>query len=119
MSNAAKSVFVFSVYMVVLGAALLTVPNLVIGAFGFPSTSEVWIRVVGVLVLCLGYYYIRSARAENRDFCRWTVHARTFVFVAFAALAALGLTRPVLVVFGVVDLLGATWTALALRREPA
>ena len=119
MSSAAKSVFVFGIYLVALGAALLGVPNLVIGTFGFPATSEVWIRVVGVLVLCLAYYYIRSAQADHLDFCRWTVHVRTFVFVAFAALAALRLARPALVVFGAVDLLGAAWTLAALRRRAA
>ena len=118
MSSAARSVLVFGVYLVGLGITLQTVPNLLLGAFGFPATGEVWIRVLGVVVMCLGYYYIRSARAGSRDFCRWTVHARSFVFVAFAALAALGLARPALIIFGAADLLGAAWTALALRRRP-
>jgi hypothetical protein len=119
MSSAAKSVFVFGIYLVGLGAALLTVPNLVIGTFAFPATGEVWIRVVGVLVLCIAYYYIRSAQADHLDFCRWTVQVRTFVFVAFAALAALRLARPALVLFGAVDLVGAAWTLAELRRRAA
>jgi len=42
--------------------------------------------------------------------------ARTFVFVCLGAYAALGLAGPRLALFGVVDLLGAAWTALALRQ---
>jgi hypothetical protein len=116
MSNAARSVFVFGVYLLVLGAGLMTIPNLVLAPFGVPATTEVWIRVVGVLVVCLGYYYTCSARAGNLAFCRFTAHARAFVFVSFAALVALRLAHPALALFGTVDLLGAAWTLAALRH---
>jgi hypothetical protein len=53
MSRAASSLFVFAVYLVGLGLGLLLVPNLLLRAFGAPPTSEVWIRVIGMLVLCL------------------------------------------------------------------
>jgi len=37
--------------MLALGLGLLLVPNLLLGLFGFPPSREVWIRVVGLLVL--------------------------------------------------------------------
>ena len=46
---------------------------------------------------------------------RLTVHGRASVIVFFIALVVLGLAEPVLIVFGIVDLLAAIWTALALR----
>jgi len=115
MGNAARSVFVFGLYLAVIGAIFVTVPNFFLVLNRFPPTNEVWIRVVGVLVLCLAYYYVRAGRRGLTDFFRWTVTVRSFVFLAFCAFVLLRLTQPMLVVFGIIDLLGAIWTALALR----
>jgi hypothetical protein len=119
MSNAAKSVFVFGIYLIIIGLGFLIVPNTPLAMLGFPTTNEPWIRVVGLLLLILAYYYIQTARSEMRPFFRWTVHARSSVVVCFIVLVVLGLAQPMLIVFGVVDLLAAVWTGLALRGSEA
>ena len=119
MSNAAKSILVFGIYLVVIGLGFLVVPNTPLALFGFPTTNEPWIRVVGLLVLVLAYFYVQAARSEMQPFFRWTVHARPLVVVCFIVFVALGLAQPMLIVFGVVDLLGAIWTGLALRSAQA
>ncbi len=75
--------------------------------------------MVGLLVLVLAYYYVQAARHEMLPFFRWTVHSRSLVMAGFIALVALGLAQPMLIVFGLVDLLGAIWTGLALRSLQA
>jgi hypothetical protein len=115
MSNSARSIFVFGLYLLLLGTILLLIPNILLGMFFFPQTTEVWIRVVGMLVLFLCFYYIQAARKEITDFFRWTVYVRSTVIVFFAAFVLLGLASPALILFGVADLLGAIWTHLALR----
>jgi hypothetical protein len=49
------------------------------------------------------------------DFLKLTVYTRSSLIVFFAAFVLLGLASPPLILFGVVDLLGAIWTGLALR----
>ena len=115
MSKAAKSVFVFGIYLIFIGLGFLLVPNTVLGLLGFPTTTEPWIQVVAMLLLILAYYYIQSARSELTSFFRFTVHGRLSVIVFFIAFVLLGLAPPILIMFGVVDLLAAIWTALALR----
>jgi hypothetical protein len=115
MSNSARSVFVFGLYLLVLGTVLLVAPNFLLGMFSLPSTTDVWVHVVGMLILFLGFYYTQAARKEMTDFFRWTVYVRPTVIVFFATFVLLGLASPPLILFGVVDLLGAIWTALALR----
>ena len=115
MSKAATSVLVFGVYLIVVGLGFLLAPNMPLGLLGFPTTTEPWIRVVGMLLLLVAYYYIQTARNEMTGFFRYTVHTRASVIVFFIAFVALGLAQPMLIMFGVVDLLGAIWTALALR----
>ena len=56
MSKAARSVFVFGIYLIVLGLGLLLFPNSLLGIISIPSTTEPWIRVVAMLLLILAYY---------------------------------------------------------------
>lgn len=117
MSRAATSLFVFAIYLIGLGLILLLVPNFLFGLFGFPATSEIWIRVVGVLLLILAYYYILVSRAEFRPFMVATVYARASVIVFFAAFVLLNLAQPTLILFGAIDLLAAAWTWWALKQK--
>jgi len=118
--RASASIRIFGVYLLILGGALVAGPNLVLALFGFPATSEVWIRVVGLLAAILGYYYVQAARHDLLPFYRAYVPARVFSFVSFVALVLLGLVKPSLILFGAVDLSGAAWTFFALRssRQP-
>ena len=117
MSNSARSMFVFGIYVLVLGITLLVAPNILLALFGLPATDQVWIRVVGMLLCLLAFYYIQAARNELAAFFRWTVYTRASVIVFFIVFVALGLAKPVLILFGGIDLLGAIWTALALRSS--
>src|SRR5512139_1773691 len=114
-SKSARSVLYFAYYLIGLAAVLVLVPNVMLVMFGMPATSEVWIRVVGVLVFCLGAYYIVAARAELAPVIRMTVPVRVMACAVFAAFAAVGWGPPQLVLFGLVDLAAAVWTHLALR----
>lgn len=115
MSKAAFTVRAFGIYLIVLGVALVVVPNLLLGLFLMPETNEVWIRVVGLLVFNIGIYYIYAARCEAREFFRASVFTRTLVLAGFAAFALTGLAKPMLVGFGLVDFLGGLWTWRALK----
>jgi hypothetical protein len=117
MSKSALSVFVFGLYLLVLGIVLLVAPNFLLGLFSLPSTTEVWIRVAGMLVLFLCFYYTQAARKEMTDFFRWTVYVRSSVILFFAVFVLVGFAKPPLILFGVVDLLGAIWTGIALRSQ--
>jgi hypothetical protein len=115
MSQAAFTVRVFGYYLLVLGAVLMLIPNMLLAVSLMPATNEVWIRVVGVLVFNIGIYYIYAAKAEATAFFRATILARAFVLVAFAVFAVLGLAKPILVLFGAVDFAGGLWTWKALK----
>jgi hypothetical protein len=117
MSRAATSVFVFSIYLFALGIVLITIPNLFLSLFGIPATGDVWIRVVGMLVVIIGYYYMTGARNELVAFLRATVVGRTAVLVTFIGFVVLGLAPPILILFGVVDAAAAAWTGWALRAD--
>jgi hypothetical protein len=117
MSRAAKSLFVFGIYLCGLGLLLLLAPNLLLRLFGVPPTDEVWIRVCGMFVLCFSFYYVLAARAGLTGFIRWTVWGRAAVIVYFTAFVLFVSAPKPLLLFGLIDLLSAVWTWLALKRD--
>ena len=117
MSKAAISLFVFGFYLAVLGLFLLIAPNTLITLFGLPATGDVWIRLVGMLLVLLAYYDVQAARGEVSEYFGWSVVARASVILFFAGFVIAGLVKPILLLFGGVDFAGAAWTYVALRTD--
>lgn len=116
MSPAARSVHVFGLYLVAVGLVALGVPNVLFAVVGVPETDEPWIRVLGAVVVVLGFYYLVAARHHLVAMFSATVAGRVAAGISLITIVSLwGYWTAV--VFGVVDVLGAIWTFLALRRE--
>lgn len=119
MSKPAFTLKVFSIYLNLLGASLMIAPNLLLPLFGFPPTTEVWIRVAGVLVFNIGIYYRFAASNASLEFFMASAYARFFVLVAFSAFVLFGLARPALILIGSIDFFGGIWTLLAVKHDRA
>jgi len=117
MSRSALSLFVFSIYLYIMGFVLVVTPDTLVRIFKFPDADGLWIRVVGMLVIILGFYYSHVARAEIRPFFVWTVIARSSVLLFFLAFVIAGLAPPALILFGVIDFAAAMWTLFAIRSD--
>jgi hypothetical protein len=100
-----------------LGAGLgfLIMPNPLLTLFRFSTTTEGWIRIVGLLVAILGVYYIYCAQNNVIAFFRITAYARVAFALGSLMLVLLKLMEPPLLLFGALDTLGAIWTWLSLR----
>jgi uncharacterized membrane protein len=119
MSNAAKSVYYFGFWFVMGGLGLLLLPNLVLPLLGLSPTNDLFVRLLGMVMLILAYYYIRAARRELTDFFYWTVPARVSGFIFFVVLVLLDIGPPILIALGVIDVLAALWTRQAIRSQEA
>ena len=117
MSRGAMSVFVFSIYLYLLGLVLVVTPDTLLRVFSFPEADDLWIRVVGMLVIILGFYYSHAARAELRPFFVWTIIGRTSGLLFFISFVIAGLAPPALILFGLIDFAAAIWTLLAMRSD--
>lgn len=116
MTPAARSVCYFGFYLYGVGLTLMTVPNLFLTTLQLPETQEVWIRILGVVVIGLGFYYHRSGVQNNTAFFKLTIPTRIFVFISFVSFVLLGYAAPIMIAIGAVDLLGAAWTYSALKK---
>jgi hypothetical protein len=116
MSRTAKSIFAWGILMLVFGTCYLFAPNLFLPLFGFSPTTEVWIRVAGLLIAILGGYYLDCARQNTISFFRATVSGRLLFALGLAVLVGFGFSKPALLLLSAFDTFGALWTWFSLRN---
>jgi hypothetical protein len=117
MSKAAVSMIVWGLYDVGVGLGFLFIPNALLPIFGFPTITEVWIRVLGLLVLVLALYHIYCARNNVVPFFQITVPGRGLFAIGLVVLVLMGFSGPGLVIFAIIEVLGAAWTWWSLKAE--
>lgn len=115
MGRAAISALVWGIYLMVAGAGFLLIPNTLLPLIGLPTTTEVWIRVLGLLAAVLGLFFFYCARGNVVPFFRVSVAGRLVFAIGIAALVVFGFSGPSLLIFAAADLVGGIWTWVALR----
>jgi hypothetical protein len=100
-----------------MGIVLLFLPNRILPLFKLPMGGEPWINLLGFVLVCSSYYYIRSAFSENRHFANYTVHTRFLAPLVVAYLIGTGKADWHFLSFGLIDGLGGWWTWFELKRE--
>ena len=117
MKMSSISMLVFAAYLFCLGFIFVFIPNPVIALFGFPPTSEVWIRILGYILAALAFYYFMAVRENAENFYRWSVYARLPVLPTFAAFVLTGVGPPIILLFATFDTVCAIWTWRALKKQ--
>ena len=118
MTPAARSMQIFGLYMLFEGLILVTVPQLLLSLLALPQTSDVWVRVAGIALMVLAYYYLMTARTNLQAFFPLTVPTRIFQFVMFLVFVTLGLVKWTVLMPAAVEMASGVWTAWTLRRPP-
>lgn len=115
-SNRYTSLLVQSIYVILTGLQLIFVPNMLIGMFGFDPTSEIWIKVLGIVILPLSAVYYAISNQGNREVVFSTIISRGFVGIGFILLALSGQAKYSLILFAGIDIATAVWTWLELKK---
>src|SRR5687767_4405372 len=116
MTSTAKSVFYYSFYMMGMGLGLLFIPNMILGLFGFDAPGDIWIRVLGLFAFCAGMLYFYCGRTNQTGFFRISVIERIVFFLGIVGIVLFLEVDPLIALVGSVDLFGAIWTAVTLRK---
>ena len=114
--NYYKSILGQFAYVIVSGISLLFFPNYLLGLFGIESTNEIWIRVLGMLVLALSFYYYAMYKNGGKEVIRATVQGRLFFCAGLVTFVILGMVKPVLLGFAVAETGLALWTLSEIRK---
>ena len=115
MTTAAKSALVHGTYALLGGLSLLVYPN-GLTLIGFDPQNDLWLRVFGLEVAVLGFFYIRAAQQNNIPFFKASVIGRLSFTLILFIMVVLGLSKINLVLVGVPDFLTAIWTLIGLRN---
>jgi hypothetical protein len=116
MHPATNSIKYFGVYVIATGIGLTLAPALALAPMGLVAPTEIWVRVLGVLAIVVGYYYWQMGAAQVVAFFRATVRGR-ILFAALCVLLILASSGPMqLLIFAAVDLAGAAWTARTMGQ---
>jgi len=116
MTPIAKSIFYYSFYMMGTGLGLLFIPNMILGVFGFAPTNDIWIRILGLFAFCAGMLYFYCGCTNQTGFFRISVIEQVVFFLGVVGIVLFLRINPLLVLIGSVDLFGAIWTTLTLRK---
>ena len=117
MSRINKSVFVFGLYALGMGFVLLFIPHLILPLVGILFSNEPWLFLLGFVLMCSSYYYLRSAWKGEDDFALYTIHTRFASPVLVAFLISTGKADWHFLSFGIVDGLGGLWTWIEFKRN--
>lgn len=104
-------------YVIVSGVSLLFFPNFLLGIFGLEPANEIWIRVLGMLVLALSFYYYAMYKNGGKEVIRATVQGRLLFCAGLVAFVILGMVKPVLLGFAIAETGLALWTLSEIRRS--
>lgn len=115
--TATMTIRAFGYYLLAQGLTLLLAPNILLGFAHLPATNEPWIRLLGIALLALSWYYLMAAKSQLIPFYAWTVQVRIAQFIIFLGLILFAHISPIFLAFSGFELLTALWTAWALRRE--
>ncbi len=116
-SNAAKSIVAWGIYGLLTGAALLFAPDPTLQLLGFETTSEHWILVVALMLMGLGFYYTVLGLTDVKQFFVISTIGRTTFFLATSVFIVIGKAPIGMLLFGLIDLLTAAWTAVAMHFD--
>lgn len=117
MSLTAISILSFGVYIGLLSFVLVFTPDLLSSLLGVPPAEDYWVFIAGMLFFGLALYYIFAALTEMTSFMKLTAYARCLVLPFLLILVLRDKAPNPILIFGVIDLLFALWTFLALRKD--
>lgn len=112
-----NSIRIFGAYSLVMGLILFFIPHRILPLFNISMVGEDWIRLLGFVLVCSSYYYIRSAYSGNIEFAVYTIHTRLAAPVVIFLLYLTGSIDKSFLPFGLVDGLGGCWTLYAYQKE--
>ena len=108
------SIFIWGIYVLLIGLLLVFIPDKTLVLFGHEKPKDHWIRVVGIISISLGYFYLNSAQNEVYSFYWASIYTRIAGLIGFLGLVVFKIAKPRIILFGLIDAIGATWTLLAL-----
>lgn len=117
----AYSMWFWAALTVSAGILTIVAPHLIATALGaatpLPESTLALGRLLGIVLLGYGAAYGVAATSDGRAYMRFSVLLRASILPALIVMVAVGWLPKLLLALGLLDLAGALWTHLELRRR--
>lgn len=110
------SVLVWGIYLLLLGSGLLLLPASLVTLFNLPYGGGFGERMLGVLTLVLGLYYLLAGLQHNTAMYRWKLYGHGLGVCIMTGLMIAGLAPVDLLGTALLDVMAGAWTWTALRK---
>ncbi len=117
MNPACRTIFLFGFYPLLAGLSMIIAPALPLQMMGWPVEGLDWIRMLGVVTMIVGYYYLQLGANDVLTFCRYSAQMRLVIPFVFVLLVLVFNMNPLYIALTAVDFLGGVWTWSALRKQ--
>ena len=117
MSNARVSIVVYAIGLGAFGLAMAFIPNVILSLLGVPTTSELWIRLFGVVVFIVALKAYRFSPLENESMFQFDIYTRSLFATFVVILVLIGHAPPILLLLSAADYGSSIWTWLAIRAD--
>ena len=117
MNPACRTIYLFGFYPLLAGLSMIIAPALPLQLLGWPIEGLDWIRMLGVVTMIVGYYYLQLGRNDVLTFCKYSAQMRLLIPVVFTGMVFAFGMNPLYIALTAVDFLGGVWTWRALRKQ--
>jgi hypothetical protein len=117
MSNARLSIVTYAIGLGAFGLIMALFPNLMLSVLHVPATTEIWIRLFGVVVFIVALKAFRFSHLENRAMFQFDIYTRSLFATFLLVLVLLHYAQPILLLLCAGDYGSSLWTAIALRAD--
>ena len=117
MTNSSKSLYYFGIYVLVTGVTICIFPDQFVSILKLPEIPTSWARFIGLLVIVIGGYDILSGRNNVKTLIKASIYLRLLFFLGVLVLFLSGQMTNKILPLGIIDLIGAIWTALSISAE--
>ena len=111
------SLIIHSIYVILTGLQLIFIPNTMLALFGIAPTTEIWIKILGTVVLSLSFMYYAISQYGSREVVQSSVWARLLVSAGFILFVLFGQAETNLILFAGIDMVTAIWTWTELKKQ--
>ena len=112
-----KSLTFQTIFLAFTALQLIFIPNVFLSTFGFDTTIEIWIKVIGIILLALSVVYFGINRYANTSLIKITVLARLTAGIGLIILVLTGEAKSSLFIFAALDMATAIWTYFEIKNE--
>ncbi len=116
METVKKAMIVQTLYMLSGGLGFLFIPNLLIPLIGFEPTQEIWIRVLGALILGFCFVNLKMTQELNIPYVRASIYGRGIFCSILAIFVILGMAPWFLIGLAIGEIALALWALTGLKK---